>query len=155
MAEQLDFRAMAIHYEERELAYLAGFFDGEGNIDIAHAKRTASHPSEQYSLNVIVSQKDLTMLKAYKIFGGSIYHDSQDCYQWHIHGYKASHFLKAILPYLRLKKDQAVKAIEFQKLVRPPRGHISPISPSLLTKQAKLYQEFRLIKSHYFEETRQ
>lgn len=144
--KQLVFGNIDNSLQKEELIYLAAFFDGEGNVSILYTKTTIAHPYEQYSLMVSVTQKDKGILESYKPFGGSIYYNKRGkgFYQWHIHGVKAVKFLKAILPYLRLKTKQAQKGIEFQDLIRHQRGKgMPPISPSLLAKQAEAYKEFK------------
>ena len=159
--------------EEKELIYLAGFFDGEGNIDIFHAVPNDNGRREQYGLSVKCGQKDVAALAPLLEFGGSLYSRSgsfnptPDSYkQWHIHGKKASSFLEAILPYLRLKKDEAEIAIRFQVVTET--GYYSDpevqqerflemldsdasISFSnrseKLTEQKKVYDEFRALKA--------
>jgi hypothetical protein len=93
-------------------AYVAGFFDGEGCITIKTEKGTPS------SLSTGISQKDIKPLKRIKeIFGGSIYyHKPNDMYQWRANNDLSYWFLLAILPYLIVKKEQALLAIEYQHL---------------------------------------
>lgn len=140
------FEEMTPHYEEKELAYLAGFFDGEGNIDILHQKKSIVHPYEQYRLRVSVTQKHPEILYEYKsMFDGKVYLLKSGGYQWYAYGLKASNFLRFMGPYLRIKRKECVKAIEFQQKVRNHGGKMNPTPLSLLAKQSKLHQEFRHI----------
>ena len=148
VALQAVFREMVTHYEEKELAYFAGFFDGEGNIDIIYIKKTKAHPYEQYRLSVCVSQKDPKILYYYKkLFNGRVYPLKSGTYQWYVYGPKAYNFLRLMEHYLRIKRKECAKAIEFQKLVRKHGGKMNPTPPSLLVKQSKLHQEFRNINN--------
>lgn len=125
--------------ERSDLIYLAGIFDGEGNIDIAHSKPSSTR-REQYSLNVAFQQK-LPLIPNYlvSLFGGSIYRPRSRAYFWHIHGAKAASFLRELLPYLRLKKHEAEVALKFQALV----GQMFSIP---LQQKQRVYDEFRGLK---------
>lgn len=98
-----------------DLAYLAGYFDGEGCVRIKKTKRNQHHVLVQ------ITNRDLPMLEYVKdIFGGSVClnrHNNKNanrCYTWQTTHGKAYKFLKTIYPYLRGKKEQARLAIEFR-----------------------------------------
>lgn len=102
------------------LAYLGGFFDGEGCIAIVKGKNHLGNV--QYSLRVIVSNTNDYVLHLYKLsFGGRIQKrkykkpEWRDCYAWELSSTRAYDFLKCIYPYLILKKAQADLAFEFQE----------------------------------------
>src|SRR4030042_6476953 len=102
------------------LAYLAGFFDGEGCIAIVKDKNHLGNV--QYSLRVIVSNTNDYVLHLYKLsFGGRIHKreykqpEWRDCYAWALNSTRAYDFLKCVYPYLILKKAQADLAFEFQE----------------------------------------
>lgn len=144
---QLDLKEISPHYEEKELAYFAGFFDGEGNINIQHQNKTKNHDYEQYYLRVCVSQKDPKILHVFKtMFNGNVPPSKKGDNQWVVYSQNASDFLKIIKPYLRLKQEECLIAIRFQKLVRIHHGKMTPTPQSLLEKQAQLYKELRLVK---------
>ena len=107
-----------------DLAYLAGFFDGEGNIYI-QGLRPSRHC---YNLSVRISQANRWILERYRMaFGGLIREikptslTARGIWQWMIAGRQAMAFLKAIYPYLILKQGEAKIAIEFQS-TRRKRG---------------------------------
>ena len=107
------------------LQYIAGFFDGEGCIGIyskAYRKGTF-HLSTQLTQNKTKESKLLMNFLAKK-FGGNISEQitlSKDIkYNWQLGSDNAVNFLEAILPYLILKKSQAIIAINWQK-DRPKR----------------------------------
>ena len=74
---QMAFEAIQDYPEEKELIYLAAFFDAEGNVAILHTKPTKAHPYEQYALTVSVVQKEPGILDSYKVFGGSVYYNKR------------------------------------------------------------------------------
>src|SRR4030042_87280 len=102
------------------LAYLAGFFDGEGCVTIIKGKNHLGNV--QYSLRVIVVNTNEYVLHLYKLsFGGRIQKrkykkpEWRDCYAWELGSTRAYDFLKCVYPYLILKKAQADLAFEFQE----------------------------------------
>lgn len=94
-----------------ELAYAAGFLDGEGTIYIAK--------DPHYNIKVQASVTDPNVpqwLK--KTFGGSVSFSAskdlnrRDIWRWYIVKRKARRFLEAIHPYLKIKHEQARLALE-------------------------------------------
>ena len=102
---------------DTELAYLAGFFDGEGCISISKRSRTA----HGYGLMVSVSQlnpEPLLVLR--KRFGGSISRSKdkrgfRTLVVWTIGARLALAALEEMRPYLSVKADEADVALEFQR----------------------------------------
>jgi len=102
------------------LAYLAGFFDGEGCITIIKGKNHMGNV--QYSLRAIVSNTNDYVLQMYEFsFGGRIQKRKykkpgwRDCYAWELSSTRAYEFLKCVYPYLTIKKAQADLAFAFQE----------------------------------------
>ena len=106
-----------------ELAYIAGFFDGEGCVCIYRVR------NRTYALAVSVSQVDpRPLIFVSKFFGGKVSarppqkgHSKLPYFQWRLSASNACYFLEQILPFLINKKDQATIAIEFQENI----GHRS------------------------------
>ena len=101
-----------------ELAYMAGLFDGEGCISIS------SHKDRHCHLHCIVNIAGKEIPDLFKAdFGGCVikikkakdYHQQVWC--WTICSNNAVRFLFAILPYWRIKTEEAKLAIEFQGVV--------------------------------------
>ena len=98
-----------------ELAYIAGIFDGEGSIGIRKQK------GRYYQLAIALGMTNeyIPNLLMFS-FGGTVYKDirpdpCQVFWVWHIASRKANVFLEAILPYLKLKRNEAELAIKFQR----------------------------------------
>lgn len=93
---------------ETERAYLAGILDGEGCI-------SASKPP--IHISVQVSNTDLPLLEwLAENFGGSITLKKQPgktAYVWQRKARSTKPLLEAALPYLRVKRKQAVLALNF------------------------------------------
>lgn len=93
-------------------AYFAGFFDGEGYVGL--------YTSTKYSeaIRVIVGQgKPDVLYEMQSNWGGSVYprfdkRNQRPHYAWEIRSRKAEKFLRDILPYIRVKRQQAELAIQ-------------------------------------------
>jgi len=111
-----------------ELAYLAGFFDGEGSI--IYAKRRSqttggykhSNITHYYAIEVQLGQCDEYHPRLFQsYFGGSVTHVKplnekwHEYWAWRVASKQAYHFLKVITPYLRLKQPQAKLALDIQE----------------------------------------
>ena len=101
------------------IIWAAGFFDGEGSISI-------NRPS--YALVVAVTGSNKSVLemfrqrykgylnrisKAGKIILEGKYKSKVDCYQFIFEYDNATVFLRQVLPYLKVKKEQAELALEY------------------------------------------
>lgn len=111
--------------DREKVAYLAGFFDGEGYISFSAVPKRKRHlwfPS----IYIGVSNTDPKPLHLYlQAFGGNIYghkHPSEqkEVYRWEASGKVAELALRAMEPYLLLKRDRAKIALTYMTL---PRGH--------------------------------
>jgi hypothetical protein len=106
------------------LAYLAGFFDGEGCVYILRSrKKTAVY----FSLEISFTNVSIEPLKlAQELFAGQI-SESRDirngkkCVKrLRVRGNQALRALELMLPFLLVKKRRAEIAIEFQKIMSSP-----------------------------------
>ena len=104
--------------EPTELAYLAGFFDGEGSVGIYTRKYTAN-----------VTNCDPRILLRYQtLWGGSIHKAKRreftvkDKYQWQMYGQKSRLFLEAVLPYVITKKVQIEIYLATLKIIPKRNG---------------------------------
>ena len=115
---------------EQLLAYLAGFFDGEGCIYINKwwDKRRDCY---EYSFNITVSNTNPTPLQLLReIFGGNIsaVHRKhmranwRKAWEWICKSKMAETFLENMLPHLILKRDEAKLALEYRRTCRGRSG---------------------------------
>jgi len=101
------------------LAYIAGYFDGEGCIRIVQNKR-----DNGFGIHVFITNTHKPFLERMKdFFGGTVSvrnksnENHRSIYQWRISNKKAANnFLKQIEPYLFEKQPQAKLAINFCEL---------------------------------------
>ena len=99
------------------LVYVAGFMDGEGSIVITRSK-SGRRKNLSFDLNVTIANNNKEIHDwLVENFGGSVSASNRwkRTYQWKLTANQAKEFLEKIVPYLKIKKEQAILAIEFQK----------------------------------------
>lgn len=97
--------------KETDIAYAAGFFDGEGCISIAN--------NGSVDVRITNTSKEV-LLKLESIFGGSITNRAQKVnktqYAYSFYGENAINFLKILKPYLIEKSPQVDTILEYYEL---------------------------------------
>lgn len=133
--------------------YIAGFFDGEGTVDIRWrmAKAGNGKKYERFEVRVMLCQmviKPLEMCRGR--WGGSI--QMQKVPRWIVTGQQAAKFLRDILPFLIVKKDEAEIAVEFAATMRDgvvntagSKG-VDPISAEIREKRRALHEKIRRVR---------
>jgi len=103
--------------KEIDLAWLAGFFDGEGTICISPQKI-----SHHYALCISVASIDRWILEWFSLaFNGKVNRqyrakgNKRELWFWRIVDHQGEVALRTLLPYLKLKKPQAELALEFRE----------------------------------------
>ena len=105
------------------LAWLAGFFEGEGCIFISSGPNVRWNKEAVYSLHISVSNTLPELISIFeRTFGGSVRTKKEregwkTATQWSIGSNKAATTLRLLLPYFKSasKRKQAQVAIEFQE----------------------------------------
>jgi len=137
-APSLDGREVTLELlgtNEREVAYIAGFFDGEGCVEIqTGVGRGRLGCALRIDINNVFPE---SLRLCQRIFGGKIRlakrtGNRSDIHRWQLNGKKAEAFLGVILPYLILKKEEATLGISFCAY----RGTRSP-QRGILAEQVK------------------
>lgn len=113
--------------EEQAIAYAAGFFDGEGHIAITRVKKARSEEAKYHVMSVSISNTNLTVLKWFEEhFSGRVSSHRMPLnpnwlpsWRWTAANKGAEAFLKTVLPYLIVKREQALVALEFRKIRVP------------------------------------
>lgn len=95
-----------------DLAYAAGFFDGEGSVSIMQRKRNGRIT---HYLWAAVGQNDGATLDWLKErFGGSVYRVKRDnSFYWALSDKAVYLLMRQLEPYLKYKRPQAQLAIRF------------------------------------------
>jgi hypothetical protein len=133
-----------------ELAYIAGFLDGEGWITLYKSKDISrkKYPRFEYQVGICNNNKGVINW-LYDTFGGSIRTRNkqnlkwQDNYLWKLSSNQASDFLKLILPYMRLKNNQAELAIEFQEKRKLKKNRFKPMTEEEYEYANKCWEKMR------------
>ncbi|UXE05294.1 LAGLIDADG endonuclease [Mycobacterium phage Skinny] len=94
-----------------DLAYLGGFFDGEGNVGLYKSGGESPRLRVQVFQNHGASQ-DRLMHEIHDTFGGTL-HDRGTGYLYSASGSRAVDLLTQLRPHLRLKLEQADEALEW------------------------------------------
>jgi len=110
---------------ETEKAYIAGFIDGEGCIRIEKRKSSSKLYEFDFEAWVIVTNTNSQVLEELKSITGVgiiyIYKKLpksgngkwRPCHRWQIVGMQAKDLLRAIYPYLKIKKTQTDAVLNF------------------------------------------
>ena len=144
------------------LAYLAGCIDSDGTIGIKKSSysvrivKDSGQPvySERLSLRQ-VSPEVPNLLK--DTFGGSVYitkpstERGKNLHSWQITDKKASECLRHLLPFLRIKREQAINCLKLREIKEKSkkirtakgRGHkgSKPRPKEISQKMESLYQK--------------
>lgn len=126
-----------------DLAYLAGVIDSDGTIGIKvstySCRVTKDSKQPTYSERVCLKQVEPHAVDlAHSLFGGYRFINDPNAkrgkplHGWQVTDKKATVFLEAILPFLRIKKSQALTCLELRSLktrsakirVAKGRGHV-------------------------------
>lgn len=107
-------------YTPTEMAYYAGFFDGEGCISFK-TRRYKSAPQYVALVPVVtIAQVDpMVIVELYNRFGGYMYvkqsnsRNGRPAHYLELMALKAVAFIRAIYPYLRQKRQQADLVFEY------------------------------------------
>lgn len=105
---------------QRDLIYLAGFFDGEGCV--VFRWRMSGH----WVTALQLTNSDTRPLElAKELFGGKIYCNRKKpnpVYQWMVSGTNSEKFAKAIVPYCVVKREQLQFYLIGRKTFNGPRA---------------------------------
>jgi hypothetical protein len=145
------------HLDSRVLAYVGGVMDGEGCISIRRTKaRPAAGLSTRYSVSVTVGNTSGELI-AYLVgvfeAGCVVYRygspRKRACYLWCLSSRPARIVLDALLPYLLVKRPQALLVLEFINGFDSHKGGrrgafgATRLGQAELARRAALYAEVR------------
>lgn len=117
-----------------ELAWAAGVMDGEGCI-LVHAQsgRMGRHGVQGapiHELRVVLVNTNKPMLDRFQSwFGGAITKkkkrgtERRNIAEWRISGQRAAGVLSQLLPYLLVKREEALLGLEFAKTLTPKNSY--------------------------------
>ena len=142
--------------KREELAYWAGFFDGEGHVELAFTNPKPYSRHGRYMFQIWINQWTKTPKVLFdelsKTFGGvpKLQKKTPNNFRWQIGGANGRQFLEALLPYLRKKKRQAELGIEMQRRMQSGHGGArGPLQESeILARDAILLESFSLFEGN-------
>ena len=144
-----------------ELAYMAGYFDADGCVTGYNSKRFGP------ILYVLVGSANLPILETFKAaFGGSVTQDAKAgqrrkstpivarraAYRWQAKGRIGAQALRALLPYLRLKKSRADLYLEMRGLKGHQYSHGVP--EEVMRRRHDILNEIRALNHGKYSATR-
>lgn len=137
-------------YRKEDLAWAAGFFDGEGCVCI---NKLASR--KRWTLKCRVSQVDMQpLLKLKSMFGGCIVRHYNQAFSWELSAVMAMTFLSSIRAFV--KRDRVLAKIrlasEFQSQKSRNAGTRS--SPEYLCLQEEFFQKMKFLNRRQVNERR-
>ena len=143
-------------------AYIAGFIDGEGCINISKVITKDNTP--YYNLRLSIAQKvkkPLELISKY-YFDGTLYLDKSggknfrdsdktySCYKYQLNGEKAYRLLNDIEKYIYLKKEEVQLGLQFrdmQKMYFMDNLYVNDNTREIYYKlQEEYYQEMKAMK---------
>lgn len=131
---------MALSTRELYLVWLAGFFDGEGCVQINRTREG------NYRLFVQLSQNRRSILEEVQTeFGGAIY-ESTRAWFWHLTGVPAWDFLQEVRPYLRIKGPQVAVAEEFMATFAHTRSGVR-VPGEIKLLRSRLHKQIHDLKA--------
>mgnify|MGYP001567341804 CR=1 FL=1 len=133
-----------------QLAYAAGFFDGEGCIRI----QTHSRRCRTMMLSVTACQvTEYPLGNFVQWFGGTVklrwlkYREGRrPLHTWQVSSLQAEHFLRQVLPYLIAKRTEAELALQFRATFRPQYGDRSRMPDNVITLRRSMQEGLKKIR---------
>lgn len=136
-----------------DLAYLAGLIDGEGTIGIERRSGGPAHKSLRYTLTVAIQMSERPAIDhVATIFQRSVFvkkpsaNMTKEAYRVTWQAGLAAELLEPLVPYLVLKRPQAVAGIEFQKEQAAARRIGATLTEESLARKEFYYRELRRLK---------
>jgi hypothetical protein len=130
-------------YSNEQLAYAAGFFDGEGTVTFL----TDTHGGGRIGASIENTDKEI--IEYFKReFGGAIYFTQKDnvnwknTYCWAVSGQQCIDFLQFIKPWVRIKKEQ-INLAEFFFVNRNTVTGKNVLSEDYKKEMALIKRQFR------------
>lgn len=138
-----------------ELAYLGGFFDGEGCIHIGKDEEARSSWGARHQIIVQVAQCSEFPLDRYVArWGGSIFHRGTPIkanhslvWAWRLRKKEDTiRFCNDIRPYVILKQPQIDLCLEFVKTMEQDYNRWNPMPKETWDARERMYNECRQLK---------
>ena len=136
-------------YDDKDLNWIAGFFDGEGSVGLYHQKerptqlRSGGRARHVLTLTITNTNRDVLDWVS-MLFGGVVGQHggcNMPCDRWRLTGRdKQREFLTRMLPFLRIKKSQAEYALQYLDTVLDDGLGYAPTPEAVLARRSSLTQ---------------
>lgn len=133
---------------EAEKGYLAGLIDGEAYIGITKSIRK-DNGRVRYAPSCRIRMTDYAIVKSlHLLFSGSYHYyrktpkKHKDQWEWVLDYKQGRDFIEKILPYLKIKKPQALVYLEYYKAIPDRRGRKKRTDAEIQAAEL-LYQKMR------------
>lgn len=130
--------------EELVCAYAAGLFDGEGCITLRVRR------SGYIAMEVRVTNTNREIIEWLRDqFGGTIYGQRQpkgnrrEAFCWRLSEITGSNFLRLILPFLRIKREEAHVALAYREYIEARKARPHPAGKKLTVEDITIRRSFR------------
>jgi hypothetical protein len=141
-------------------AYAAGFFDGEGTIQLNHAVRRLARNGREYHRYEVwlsVTQYDRSVLDLLAArYGGKVYQRKSRAtgdgrlhwrFDWVITALAAAKFLRVIRPHMYVKAEEADIALQFaDTMMTATQGKRNGIDIEVHLLRRKLVKDIRAVR---------
>jgi hypothetical protein len=150
-------RKKEIPWERYPLEYVAGLFDGEGCIQICKVMRQEHTQYMHTHLVVTITSSYLpVILQLKRQFGGHKIRVKKSVnyktyWHWMAECRLGEDFLSVILPFLVIKKEQAILALKYRKTFKHTyKG--SPVPDTIMQIRDDFRNQIRTLNKRCFEE---
>ncbi len=138
--------------------YAAGIFDGEGCIaSSAYYSPGKYEKFPRVSIQIAVANNHRGLLEEFVTkYGGKVWTKSKDrrCLAWRLHSKKPMRdFLLAVLPYLIVKKEEALLSFQFIDTIREDNLGCLPLDFEVHAQRKVIHFALRKRKGHYNRKT--
>jgi len=136
-----------------DLAYIAGFFDGEGYVAISKHDKTKKWNQLGFTLIVVIGQVNpFPLIFIRQFFGGHLRRENakgnkRAIWMWTISSKTAYDFLQEIYPYLKVKKDECNLAFQFQNTIG---NSFAKLTDETIELRTKMYEEMKKLKTREY-----
>jgi hypothetical protein len=149
------FYSMQGNPRQATLCYIAGIIDGEGTIRIHKSKPYLKNKQKNfsYSAGIGVGMVEKIIPELLKeSFGGSIHEECvperRSIWRWQVSGRMSVYkILEELVPYLIVKREQALAVMEFCKDWHTPFSRQQGLSSQELQRREDAYQKLRKLNS--------
>ena len=122
-----------MQYKDSDIAYAAGIFDTIGSINVIHTL-TPEEGIDEHCLFVWITSSNFKLMTYLQKFDAVIGKRADGKYKAKWKDILAAKFLSLIIPYLKIKTDQADLGIEFMQyksIAKDPKTYVLPLSKRL------------------------